>query len=850
MIDFKQKMSQSFQEKKTDPIQIYDDLDRISTAGPLRNAQKDVLKEWYETKKSDKDLVIKLHTGEGKTLIGLLILLSKLNMNEGPCAYICPNKYLVNQVCKEAIKFGIPVCTIGTNNQIPNEFSSGNRILVTHAQKLFNGKTIFGLANSFEKIGTIILDDAHACLDSIREAFIVSIKRKDNSEIYDKIIELFEEDLNEQGEGTFWDIKNNTNYESIMMIPYWSWIEKKSELLEILAPHSNETFLVFAWNLIKNGLDKCQAFVNGGEIQIMPLSVPIEMFGSFANANNRILMSATTQDDIYFVKTLDFSIESIKNPIISKEHMWSGEKMILIPSLVSDKLNREDILDYFCSMEYKFGVVSLTPTTKKQDDYTKYGCAIVDTKNIFEETEKLQNGDFDKMVVFKNRYDGIDLPDNACRILIIDSMPFFTNMSDKYEEKSRIDCSLIKKKMAQKIEQGLGRCVRSEKDFSTILILGAELVSFVRCDENKELFSEQTKRQIEIGLQMAKWANEDLPKEKLNKEQLVKNIVSLVNQCLKRDDGWKGYYKSQMDLIVEKNEQDDKYYEILKLERKAEKLYTKNKYDDAIKEIQKILDRTGISNTDKGWYLQLMARYKYTLSKLESNQLQKSAFERNFELLKPKDGITYKKIQDIHSNRLQNLSDRLGEFKSYDDLMLEIDKLCENMSFGVEADKFEAAVEKVGYLLGFESQRPDKMVRKGPDNLWKVDKTSYIMFECKSEVSQSRAEIYKSEVGQMNNHCGWFESEYDDAKVLRVHIIPTNKIAYEANYTHDVRIMMKKQLICFKKNIVAFFKELKEYDISNLDINYLNTCITTHNLNIENFTDIYTVKAISSVNKI
>ena len=34
-----------------------------------------------------------------------------------------------------------------------------------------------------------------------------------------------------------------------------------------------------------------------------------------------------------------------------------------------------------------------------------------------------------------NRYDGIDLPDNTCRILIVDSLPFFTNMADKYEEK-------------------------------------------------------------------------------------------------------------------------------------------------------------------------------------------------------------------------------------------------------------------------------------------------------------------------------------------------------------------------------------------------------------------------------
>ena len=64
--------------------------------------------EWYTKRRADKDLIIKLHTGEGKTLVGLLLLQSLLNSKEGPCLYICPNKYLVRQVCSEADKFGIP----------------------------------------------------------------------------------------------------------------------------------------------------------------------------------------------------------------------------------------------------------------------------------------------------------------------------------------------------------------------------------------------------------------------------------------------------------------------------------------------------------------------------------------------------------------------------------------------------------------------------------------------------------------------------------------------------------------------------------------------------------------------
>jgi len=107
MVDFKKKLGLKSIEKKVDPVEIYDELDRRSETGPLRPVQREILTNWWLNRKDDKDLVLKLHTGQGKTLIGLLILQSKLNQKKGPCLYVCPNKYLVKQTCQEAEKFGI-----------------------------------------------------------------------------------------------------------------------------------------------------------------------------------------------------------------------------------------------------------------------------------------------------------------------------------------------------------------------------------------------------------------------------------------------------------------------------------------------------------------------------------------------------------------------------------------------------------------------------------------------------------------------------------------------------------------------------------------------------------------------
>ena len=47
----------------------------------ILDGKEDVLKSWFNNHRNEKDVIIKLHTGQGKTLVGLLILQSNLNDN-------------------------------------------------------------------------------------------------------------------------------------------------------------------------------------------------------------------------------------------------------------------------------------------------------------------------------------------------------------------------------------------------------------------------------------------------------------------------------------------------------------------------------------------------------------------------------------------------------------------------------------------------------------------------------------------------------------------------------------------------------------------------------------------------
>ena len=812
MVNFKNKLKEKQLEKKIDPIELYETLDRKSVVGPLRPAQESILNQWFNSHKDDRDLIVKLHTGEGKTLIGLLILQSRINMGDGPCLYVCPNRYLVEQVRLEAEKFGIPHEILLDGYELNHDFLSGNKILITHAQKVFNGKSIFGIGTGSTRVGTIILDDSHTCIDVIKSSFTVKIS-KENEDLYQKILTLFEDNLIEQGEGSLLDIKDG-DYSTLMTVPYWAWIEKKSSLLKILSEYRNEQCIKYSWDLIKDSIEKYDCYITGNKIEISPYSIETKKFGVFEHAKHRILMSATTQDDSFFIKGLNFNVDSVKKPLRNQEQPWSGEKMIILPSLINDTLDRTLIITQLMRMEQnKFGIVSLVPNTKKTVIYANQGGIIINAKNIFEEIDKLKKGVFTQVVVVNNRYDGIDLPDESCRILVIDSKPYFENLCDQYEEKCRPDSDIVNKKIAQKIEQGLGRGVRGEKDYCVILIIGNDIVNFMRNKKTREYFSEQTRKQIDIGLEISKFAQEDT----VTTQNPLNSLFELMCQCIRRDEGWKAYYLDEMDKIKE-DTNSLKIYDILEEEKQIEDCFMQDEYIQAFELMQKFIDKyQDMSNYDKGWYLQQLARYSYYVDKTKFNALQKSAFRLNNELLKPISGINYVRVSYVDCNRLAKIREFLNEFENYQELTLFMNEILENLTFGVEHEKFEYSLQKVGELFGFISQRPDKEIKKGPDNLWCCSNNEYIIFECKNEVSDTRKAIKKSEAGQMNNHCGWFETEYGTkVKVSRFMIIPTKNLEYSANFTHEVKIIRKNGLKKLRNMVKEFVHELHIYDLKNI----------------------------------
>ncbi len=435
MIDFKKRLGdKKTSAKSLEPTQIYNTLDRHSDKGPLRPAQESILDEWHRTRRHQRDVIVKMHTGQGKTLIGLLILQSKLNEDIGPALYLCPNNHLVDQTVAQARQFGIACST--APGDLPTEFLESKQILVTSVQKLFNGLTKFRLGPQSQSVGALVMDDCHACIDAIRDSCVIKIPRTHRA--YNALLTLFGPDLEEQGVGTFADIREH-KFDALLVVPYWSWMDRYQDVASILAKDSITDEIKYAWPLLRDILRDCICVVSGEAIEISPQLAPLHLFGSYSEAEHRVFMSATVTNDAFLVKGLGLAPEVITSPLLNRNEKWSGEKMIVIPSLISSDLDRKVMIASYAPANSgrKYGRVVLTPSFAIAEDWGSAGALVADKKTIYGCIEALKTGDFERTLVVANRYDGIDLPDSACRILILDSKPYSETLIDKWTEGAR-----------------------------------------------------------------------------------------------------------------------------------------------------------------------------------------------------------------------------------------------------------------------------------------------------------------------------------------------------------------------------------------------------------------------------
>ncbi len=804
MIDFKNIKLNNL-NKKVDPTDIFMGLERSDEFQYLRAVQADVLKKWMD-KRTEKNCIIKMNTGSGKTIVSLLILQSLMNENNGRTVYVVPDNLLKEQVISSALKIGIKV----TDDKGSRDFLSSRAILVINISELVNGLSAFGMRANRQNIvfENLVIDDVHSCISVIRDQFSITIDSQ--TKLYTELYKLFKNDLatylhvTEKHLSSMLEQFSGEN----ILLPFWCWNGKIKEVKEIISSYlrENDDNIKFHYPLLEDNLETCRCFFHENNIEITPFCIPIEKIRSLNDAKHRIFLSATLPDLTNFNTIFNIGENEIINNTISPDKLYDiGERMIIFPQYLDTSISDKEVINKIINYRKDQNVLVIVPSFSRAafwcDMLSGQPFQKLSANNVKEGIEKIRNKKFCGFTIIINKYDGIDLPADMCRMIVIDKMPNISKCMDKYEQTVLPNSQRINTELIQTIEQGMGRGVRSATDYCGIILMNSNLVETMYVGKTIQYFSEATKIQIELSEQL--WSQTS---------NSMDETFSLLDYLYDRDEDWKRISK---DALINASYQSDIILNSLELSiRKAYNEFRKGYCNNAVNILQEYIDKKQDDETLLGFVKMLKAEYQYFINPVLAQETLKSAYASNSLVLKPEMGVNYKKLEKQKGQQVISIMNEINGL-SNNEIMLTVNSILSDLEFSLNSHVvFEKGMDKIGKLLGFDTQMPEKNFNDGgPDNLWLGDDCFYVI-ECKNETTTET--ISKSDIEQLLSSSQWFENKYPYKKNDYIPIIIHNSIVADkhANVSPKM-ICMNQELLCkFKDNIKNFFVSISNSNSS------------------------------------
>lgn len=764
MVDFKKLREAKAKPKPINPRDIFNALPKPPGINDLYASQAEVLDAWFP-RRSEKDVVVKLHTGGGKTLVALLMAQSVMNETGESVLYLAPTNQLVEQALTKSREYGISAVPYTKGQPLSAEFHDGKSVLVGAYETLFNGRSKFGVrgtGHEVVKVGAIILDDAHVALSSVREAFTLDIALKDYRAVYTELADRFRPAFKEVGRsGAFADIIGGRDF-GIIEVPSWAWHRKLDEVQQYLSGVVDDID-PFIWPLLRDNLGMCHCLFSKARVSITPIFPPVDMLPTFDDAPRRIYMSATIADDSEIVRTFGAASEAIAKPIVSTSLAGVGERMILVPGLMKlDAAAIQPMVKKIATKlaEGKRGVAILSPSGAAAKEWTDIAEYPETTRAVSEKVVAMQAGEAFGPLVLANRYDGIDLAGNACRFLVMDNLPQGTTNYDMFRMNVVADAA-VNSLLAQRIEQGIGRGTRGGADYCVIMLVGSKLVGWIGRKKNLDSLTASTRVQLKTGQEVSEAVT--TPKE----------VGETIMKCLKRDPDWVAYHASELAEAAHAAPVDEIALKVAAVERKAFRLQRLGQYEKALAAIEKLMgdDVLAADPQRRAWLAASAARIAYQMEdELKGQKLQTTAFSVNNNHSPPRKRPAYA-AQPAPGKQSSAIVKRLGQYDQRAAIIADFEEAISDLVPEASASRYEDALAALGGYLGFDAERPDKVHDIGPDVLWRTEAAFDFVVEAKNEKDEENP-LYKKDHAQLLEAEHWFKQAYPGREAVRVSALP------------------------------------------------------------------------------
>lgn len=482
------------------PLDLYTSggLPRTQEAVPgLWHHQGVVLGAWHSEHANDPDVALELPTGTGKTVTGLLIAEWVRREYREPVAYVCPTTQLAGQVIATAAREGVPgVLLAGPSRDWPVQdevaYSSGDAIAVTNYSTVFNSNPRLAAPR------LLVFDDAHAGEQYVGGQYAIEIRRSREQAAYLSVLNALAPLLSGlQLQRLSSPIPDpGAHHQVRLLLPALvpdALEALDATLAQLPKPHN------YSLAMIRSGLKASCVYLSYGGLQIRPMVPPT--FGNpvFSGAVQRLYLSATLGSGGELERSFGRS-GITRLPLPSEAKPRSGRRLFVFPDVAKGS-DGEDLVRRLVALTGKALVLTQDTTDAARDAAAAVapdGVPVLGKDDVAGGLGAFSAAPTG-VLGLANRYDGLDLPGDACRMVVLDGLPSAVTLQEKFLGERADARAALAERVRTRVVQGAGRCTRQPNDFAVVVVRGTDLTRYLARPDVQAALDPELQAEVEFG---------------------------------------------------------------------------------------------------------------------------------------------------------------------------------------------------------------------------------------------------------------------------------------------------------------------------------------------------------------
>jgi len=481
------------------PESLYRDLPRRpdSVAG-LWLHQGDILRSYAADHADTADLALELPTGTGKTLPGLLIADWVRRVRSGRVAYACPTKQLAWQVAATAQREGVPTAVLvgpAKNWSLTSEAKYDSAAAVA----IVTYSTIFNSSPKLSPADLLLFDDAHAGEQYVAEAYAVAVRRREDEERYAAILDALAPAIDgmmlQRLRDTSPDPGAHHQVRLVVPLRQPGMVERlDAALADLDGPQ------MYRYSMIRSALPSCLVYLTYGAILVRPMIPPTGDNDLFAAARQRLYLSATLGEGGELERSFGRAPIARLSLPPGTPTPRSGRRFFVFPDLVPDV----DARGLAAAVVAEAGKALVLAPDKETAVHTAREFAgegwptltINDVADGMKPFAELDNG----TCGLAARYDGLDLPGDDCRAVVLEGKPDQDNLQERFLSGRVRAGSALAERLRTRVVQGAGRCTRGPNDWAVVIVCGRSLTKYLLAPDTLEALDPELRAEIQFGI--------------------------------------------------------------------------------------------------------------------------------------------------------------------------------------------------------------------------------------------------------------------------------------------------------------------------------------------------------------